>query len=256
MRFLLPIIAHFLGDFIFQSSNLANKKRSSFRFFILHWLIYSCFIFFSLICFGPVKSLIYSALFIIISHIVIDFFRNMLINKFSTKQVNHKKFEFTLFIVDQILHIIIIVFSAHMLTDVNSLGRTLLSWLLIHLTFNQIYNGAILVFLYIICLSPAAVFIKKVFILYSFQNDDGNIIKDNIIKSGYLIGMLERVIILTLGLNGQLGAIGFVLAAKSLARFSQLNDKNFAEKYLVGTLLSVLIALFCIVLGNAILKNN
>jgi hypothetical protein len=56
-----------------------------------------------------------------------------------------------------------------------------------------------------------------------------------------------------LGLNGQLGAIGFVLAAKSLARFNQLNDKSFAEKYLVGTLLSVVIALFCITIGNSIL---
>ncbi|HZK72111.1 MAG TPA: DUF3307 domain-containing protein, partial [Clostridia bacterium] len=74
------------------------------------------------------------------------------------------------------------------------------------------------------------------------------------IKSGYLIGVLERVIILTLGLNGQIGAIGFVLAAKSLARFNQLNDKSFAEKYLVGTLLSVAIALFCIVIGNSVIK--
>ena len=68
-----------------------------------------------------------------------------------------------------------------------------------------------------------------------------------------LIGVLERIIILTLWLNGQLGAIGFVLAAKSLARFNQLSDRNFAEKYLVGTLLSVVIALFCITLGNALL---
>ena len=43
--------------------------------------------------------------------------------------------------------------------------------------------------------------------------------------------MLEREIILILGLMGQFGAIGFVLTAKSLARFRQLEDKEFAEKY-------------------------
>ena len=54
---------------------------------------------------------------------------------------------------------------------------------------------------------------------------------------------------------GQLGAIGFVLAAKSLARFKQLDDRDFAEKYLVGTLLSVLIALLSIMGGNALLTK-
>lgn len=32
------------------------------------------------------------------------------------------------------------------------------------------------------------------------------------------------------------------MTAKSIARYKQLEDKNFAEKYLVGTLTSVLIA--------------
>ena len=59
--------------------------------------------------------------------------------------------------------------------------------------------------------------------------------------------MLEREIILMLGLMGQFGAIGFVLTAKSLARFKQLENKSFAEKYLVGTLLSGGIAIVCIV---------
>ncbi|HOD90893.1 MAG TPA: DUF3307 domain-containing protein, partial [Thermotogota bacterium] len=35
----------------------------------------------------------------------------------------------------------------------------------------------------------------------------------------------------------------FILTAKSLARFKQLNDRDFAEYYLIGTLFSVLIAL-------------
>jgi len=256
MRFLLPIIAHFLGAFIFQSSDLANKKRSSAKYFIFHCLIYSIFIIFSLIWFGSIICIIYSSLTIIISHAVIGYLRIKLTNILSVKKTDRKSFDFTLFIWDQILHIFIIIFSINMLKGVNIVGNTLLNWLLIHLTINQVYNGVILAFLYIICLSPTAIFIKKVFVLFSFQNDDENKLNNDIIKSGYLIGILERVIMLTLGLNGQLGAIGFVLAAKSLARFSQLNDKTFAEKYLVGTLLSVLISLFCIVLGNSLLKIN
>ena len=55
-----------------------------------------------------------------------------------------------------------------------------------------------------------------------------------------------REIILLLGLMGQYGAVGFVLTAKSLARYKQLEKKAFAEKYLVGTLLSAFIAFGCV----------
>ena len=44
-------------------------------------------------------------------------------------------------------------------------------------------------------------------------------------------------------LGGYGGAIGFVLTAKSVARFKRFEDQGFAERYLVGTLLSVSIAL-------------
>jgi hypothetical protein len=66
---------------------------------------------------------------------------------------------------------------------------------------------------------------------------------EEVVKIGSWIGILEREIILILGLMGQYGAIGFVLTAKSVARYKQLENKAFAEKYLVGTLLSALIAI-------------
>ena len=62
-------------------------------------------------------------------------------------------------------------------------------------------------------------------------------------RSGELIGKLERVIVAALVLSGAATAIGFVLTAKSVARFKQMEDRNFAERYLVGTLLSVAVAL-------------
>lgn len=60
---------------------------------------------------------------------------------------------------------------------------------------------------------------------------------------GRVIGILERWLVLTLLLVGQWGVIGFVLAAKSIARFDQLKEQTFAEYYLIGTLLSVLFAI-------------
>ncbi|WP_319561159.1 hypothetical protein [Marispirochaeta sp.] len=56
---------------------------------------------------------------------------------------------------------------------------------------------------------------------------------------GRIIGYLERAIILVLMLTDNIGAIGFVLAAKGFTRFKQLDDRDFAEYVLIGTLLSV-----------------
>jgi len=61
--------------------------------------------------------------------------------------------------------------------------------------------------------------------------------------AGKYIGILERILILTLTVTGHISAIGFVFAAKSIARFSELSDRDFAEYYLVGSLLSFFLAL-------------
>ncbi|MEW6073114.1 MAG: DUF3307 domain-containing protein [Planctomycetota bacterium] len=59
---------------------------------------------------------------------------------------------------------------------------------------------------------------------------------------GRVIGILERLLVVTLVWLGEWSAVGFVLAAKSVARFKELDDRNFAETYLIGTLTSVLVA--------------
>jgi membrane protein implicated in regulation of membrane protease activity len=62
-------------------------------------------------------------------------------------------------------------------------------------------------------------------------------------KMGGRIGILERALVVMLTLSGGPGSIGFVIAAKTLARFKELDDQDFAERYLLGTLASVTIAL-------------
>ena len=57
------------------------------------------------------------------------------------------------------------------------------------------------------------------------------------------IGVLERLIMLIFGFMNLYSAIGLVFTAKSLARFKNSRNGTFAEKYLVGTLLSMLIVI-------------
>ncbi len=61
---------------------------------------------------------------------------------------------------------------------------------------------------------------------------------------GEWIGVLERLIALTFVLTGSYAALGFAIAAKSIARFKELEDKQFAEYYILGTSVSLLVALF------------
>jgi hypothetical protein len=63
------------------------------------------------------------------------------------------------------------------------------------------------------------------------------------IARGRTIGSLERAIALTLVLLGQYAALGLIVAAKSVARFKALEDREFAEYFLIGTLASLLLAL-------------
>jgi hypothetical protein len=65
-------------------------------------------------------------------------------------------------------------------------------------------------------------------------------------EMGRTIGTLERYLALTLVLFGQWVALGFIIAAKSIARFPEMTGrrhKDFAEYYLIGTLVSMLVAL-------------
>ncbi len=62
-------------------------------------------------------------------------------------------------------------------------------------------------------------------------------------RMGETIGVLERLLVVVLVPSGGPAAVGFVVAAKTLARFKELDKKRFAERYLLGTMTSVTVAL-------------
>lgn len=62
-------------------------------------------------------------------------------------------------------------------------------------------------------------------------------------NTGRYIGLLERIFVYLFVLLGQYTAIGFILAAKGVARFQDFKNRTFAEYVLIGTLLSTLLAM-------------
>ena len=75
---------------------------------------------------------------------------------------------------------------------------------------------------------------------YAKENSEPDPIE---ITRGRAIGALERITIFILAITGPLSAIGFILAAKGLARFKELEEREYAEYIIIGTLMSALTAL-------------
>lgn len=59
------------------------------------------------------------------------------------------------------------------------------------------------------------------------------------IARGRLIGILERTLVFLLTVNDAVSALGLIIAAKALTRFKDLDEREFAEYVLIGTLLSM-----------------
>ncbi len=72
-------------------------------------------------------------------------------------------------------------------------------------------------------------------------------------RIGETIGVLERLLIVIFVLGGAAVAVGLVIAAKTIARFRQLDDRAFAEYYLLGTLASVTVAVVSALVAAAAL---
>jgi hypothetical protein len=93
----------------------------------------------------------------------------------------------------------------------------------------------------------------------SGRGDDGHVPGERVVspppaRVGATIGVLERLLIVTFILVGAEAAIGLVVAAKTIARFRQLDDRDFAEYYLLGTLASVSVAIVTGLVARAALS--
>jgi len=62
-------------------------------------------------------------------------------------------------------------------------------------------------------------------------------------NAGRVIGWIERALLYGLVLVGAPGAAALVVAGKSVARFPSFSEERFAEYYVIGSLLSLAIAL-------------
>lgn len=72
-------------------------------------------------------------------------------------------------------------------------------------------------------------------------------------NAGRIIGWIERALLYGLVLVGAPGAAALVMAGKSIARFPSFKEERFAEYYLIGSLMSLAVALGFAVAVRAII---
>lgn len=138
------------------------------------------------------------------------------------------------FILDQVLHVAV-------LTGV-ALHVSQLEWSLSELAGAIITkNNLAIALAYVVIFKPTSILIGSILSKYipkEYEESEG------LISGGEVIGYLERTLILTFSITGQFSVIGFILAAKSIFRFGELNNSKkhkLTEYVLLGSLLSVTI---------------
>ncbi|GMA08317.1 membrane protein [Tetragenococcus halophilus subsp. flandriensis] len=226
---------HILADYYFQTSKIANNKEHFFKYLLLHCFIYLLTMIAVVL---PLFSwqLLQWALFIAIIHFVID----------SCKAFLSKRFVFTdlqevlLYFTDQTLHILTILFvlAAIILSATNIAYTDSLTNLIHIFHINPVSLLSWLVIL-LLLIQPSSITVRTVLDHFNPKTAD-----DGIANAGALIGVFERLLILLMLYANQYAAIGFVLTAKSIARYNKIAEEPaFAEYYLLGTLLSSLLVI-------------
>jgi len=238
----LFLIAHLAGDFFLQSRKAAQQRTYRFSGLAMHAVLYlvcvSAVSFFAL----PAGRALPVVLVLSFLHFLID------IVGFLVRRNHPERDGLVLFAADQAAHILVMIGVVRLAVTAGSPEGALLRHFINTYGEKPVVQVVLLLLLYLVCLHPASILVRKVLHAVgegSGETEDGSGEAPD--RAGRAIGMLERAVILTLGLAGQLGAIGLIVAAKSVARFNRLStDRAFAERYLVGTLASVLAALLCV----------
>ena len=236
------ISIHLLADFLFQTSAYSEKKRKILKSLLLHCLIY--FIVFEIVLLPILQFKKAFLLGMIIS--VLHFFINFTKNKLE-KSFPQRRLQIWIFSINQLIHFALLIGMNYIFNLENSVSN-----LYINLQGYEYFKTFILyITVFSIVLDPASVLIRKLFISISPKTYPKAYSEE--LKAGNIIGKLERIIIAILLLNNQFGVIGFVLTAKSIARFKQMENRDFAEKYLIGTLTSFLIVLISVLILKGLL---
>lgn len=214
------VTAHFVGDFLFQTSSDVKNKNNNWIFtkhiFIITFLSY---------LFVGIWTNWLIPLIIAVTHTVID------LTKLNSNYVERNNL--IAFFIDQFAHLLVIGLIAFTTGDELAAESFWLKIMgAVYLEFNIYISGLIFT---VFTGGIIVGMLVKPFLDQIQVNNDG------LEKGGELIGKLERLLIFFFVVIGNITVVGFLIAAKSIFRFGELKDsenRKQAEYILIGTLYS------------------
>lgn len=231
MIFLKLILAHLFGDFLFQPDkwviNKEQKKIKS-KYLYFHVLLHIGLVF--LVLWD--LSLWYIPLIIGVSHYLIDVAKLY----FQTRKTKR-----LWFFLDQFLHFAFIFAISFYFKEIN---------------FKFLQNPVFLKYIVaaVFLTIPTSIFIKNLLTTWSpITIEHSKIQTDSLVNAGKYIGILERLLVFTFIIINHWEGVGFMIAAKSVFRFSDLAEakqRKLTEYVLIGTLLSFGIAVITGIIVN------
>lgn len=217
------LFAHLCADFIFQTDGLNKGKHQAggkgIAYLLLHSLMHAVTAY---LCVADWSCWLIPAI-VFASHFAID----LLKCKFC-------KDNLFVFLADQSLHIAIIGILWFVLY-----GENVNFSFMEDLVTTKVWLA---IMAYILMLRPSSIFLGL--FLKKWTPSSSN--TQSLPNAGQWIGYIERILILTFVLVGSFEGVGFLLAAKSVFRFGELNkakEIRTTEYVLIGTFASFTIAI-------------
>jgi hypothetical protein len=217
--FLVLLTAHLAGDFLFQKDGMVKAKRTSSGWLLLHSAMVTSL---TLLLAAYVEEnravWVYAGVFL--AHFVIDWIKKLV-----------RRDGFYAFVFDQAAHIATLWTIAFILPGLASQSL----WL--KLLPAYYFKAMVFISGFISCVFVGGILISKATkpLVKQIKEITG------LENGGRYIGQLERALIFFFMLTGQTNAIGFLFAAKSILRFSEIKEpekRKEAEYIIIGTFMS------------------
>jgi len=271
MLFFSLVLAHFIADFYLQTDDMVIEKRKNLWKHVSHHLFTSGFVLigFWILNYNFENIFIYliiPLIGIVAAHLIVDWLKIILLEKLKMENEENMK-RLGYFVLDQVLHLGVILLTCICCFQFDIEG-------FVQQKEGLSFIDSVLFFIIIVILATTVSGHMIKILLgslpnqlltfegkYSFKNERNEaefirrgkkglteeyhytIFSKHDLSRGKLIGYIERLLVLLLTFYSAYPAIGFIVAAKSIARFKQMDDRDWAEYFLLGTLTSMFLGI-------------
>jgi hypothetical protein len=225
------ILSHLLTDFVLQSKRWVDDRTA--RHFSSPFLYLHAFITAALALLFMGTGYWYFSIIIFITHALIDGWKS-----YRPQTIQY-------FLIDQFLHLLVIAacwfYAFHTIEDIKHVWKNI----------GENDHFWIITTAYVFLSFPVGIMTGQMTRKWSDLLPGGA----GLANAGKWIGILERMIILTFLLQNQYAAIGLLITAKGLLRFSEKDRQEEKTEYvLIGSLISITFSVIVGIIVNYLIK--